>query len=103
MVSARAIHHVRELTRIATGQLRPSDGTTISMKATILFVIIRGDAEIFAPNHRACPSFCKYLKQASDGGVDIIAKRVSWGTGTDFEIGICYDDKVLPIKWPSLE
>ena len=51
----RAIHHVRELTRIATGELLGEN--QIPYKATILFGITRSDAEYFRPNHEACPSF----------------------------------------------
>jgi len=102
VVSARAIHHVRELTKLAQGKLREEDpegecwdGT---YQATLLFVVIRGDAQAFRPNREACPSFAKYLGQAKDEGVQVLAKRVSWGTTKD-ELGSCFDDKMLPIHW----
>lgn len=98
VVSARAIHHVRELTRIATGELM-SEGGDERYQATILFVIIRGDAVSFRPNHEACPSLLRYLKEAEQAGVQVLAKRVSWGTGE--EEGVCFDDDVLPIEWPN--
>jgi len=98
VVSARAIHHIRELTRIAQGQLKDEQQV---YQATILFVVIRGDAESFRPNHEACPSFCKYLKRANESGVQVLAKRVSWGTGVD--MAKCFDDKLLPIEWPNIE
>ena len=96
VVSARAIHHVRELTRIAKGELKGENGELY--QATILFVVIRGDAEAFRPNLEACPSFCKYLKIAEESGVQILAKRVRWGCNE--EVGMCFSDKVLPIDWP---
>ena len=98
VVSARAIKHVRELTHIVQGKL--SDGET-SYQATVLFVVIRGDVHGFRPNHEACPSFCKYLKEAEDAGVQVLAKRVRWGSGE--EEGRCYDDAMLPIEWPDME
>lgn len=109
VVSARAIHHVRELTRIANGELVHKSDPETDMdtagaegeryKATILFVVIRGDAESFRPNVQACPSFGRYLRLAENGGVEILVKRVSWGTGE--QEGMCFDDKLLPIEWPN--
>lgn len=92
VVSTRAIHHVRELTRIASGELTGEDGERY--KATIVFVVIRGDATSFRPNGDACPSFEKYLRLAKEAGVDIIVKRVSWGPN-----GECFDDGLLPLEW----
>jgi hypothetical protein len=102
VVSTRAIHHVRELTRIANGDLVHRDPETDvkeEYKATILFVVIRGDAESFRPNVQACPSFGRYLRLAEKAGVEILVKRVSWGTGE--QEGMCFDDKLLPIEWPK--
>ena len=95
VVSARAIKHVRELTQIAQGKLKEGNET---YQATVLFVVIRGDAEKFRPNHEACPSFLKYLKEADSAGVQVLAKRVTWGTGVNE--GDCFDDIMLPIEWP---
>lgn len=102
VVSARAIHHVGELTKLAQGSLREEgsadwDGT---YQATLLFVVIRGDAMAFRPNHEACPSFARYLKQAKDNGVQVLAKRVKWGT-TKEEWGHCFDDTELSIEWDA--
>jgi hypothetical protein len=107
VVSTRAIHHIRELTRIANGELLHVDPETSEKgaaageryKATILFVVIRGDAERFRPNVQACPSFGRYLRLAEQAGVEILVKRVSWGTGE--QEGMCFDDKLLPIEWPK--
>lgn len=105
VVSTRAIHHVRELTRIASGEL--TDDNQTKYKATILFVIVRNDIEYFYPNDKACPSFCKYLKVAYDSGVDVIAKRVSWSNNNDnidnkYPLGICFHDpQTIPIVWPT--
>jgi hypothetical protein len=105
VVSTRAIHHVRELTRIANGDLVGGDGDPETgtgaerYKATILFIVIRGDAESFRPNVQACPSFGRYLRLAENAGVEILVKRVSWGTGE--QEGMCFDDKLLPIEWPN--
>jgi hypothetical protein len=113
VVSTRAIHHMRELTRIANGELVATNdadadadlsetGTGTAgerYKATILFVVIRGDAESFRPNVQACPSFGRYLRLAEQAGVEILVKRVSWGNGE--QEGMCFDDKLLPIEWPN--
>lgn len=105
VVSARAIHHVGELAKLAQGKLRETvgqddqergwDGT---YQATLLFVVIRGDAAAFRPNRDACPSFAKYVAQAKDQGVQILAKRVCWGEEAN-ELGHCYNDIMLPIQW----
>ena len=39
------------------------------LRAAVMFVVIREDAVSFRPNHEACPSFARYLKEASDAGV----------------------------------
>lgn len=92
VVSARAINHVRELTRLVKeGQY----------KATIFFVVVRGDAQAFRPNANACPSFAKYLRLAEQAGVQVMAKRVTWGE-KDHQFGTCFDDpSELPIDWPD--
>ena len=101
VVSARAIHHVDELARLADGNLReknPQDGWDGTYLATLLFVVIRGDAAAFRPNHEACPSFAKHLAEARQRGVQVLAKRVSWGIQEE-EYGNCYDDVMLPVQW----
>lgn len=90
VVSARAIKHVRELTRLTQ---------TKDFDATVLFVVIRNDARAFRPNHEACPSFARYLKEAEDAGVQILAKQVCWGE--DDDIGRCYEGPLLDIEWPK--
>ena len=69
---------------------------------TILFVVVRGDAKYFRPNHEACPSFAKYLKEANDAGVQILAKQVIWGDEEAKELGNCYEGNLLDIKWPDI-
>lgn len=91
VVSARAIKHVRELTRIVKDDTQQFD-------ATVLFVVIRHDAKAFRPNSDACPSFTKYLKEAKKSGVQVLAKQVIWGEGDD--IGKCYEGDLLVIEWP---
>jgi DNA-binding sugar fermentation-stimulating protein len=90
VVSARAIHHVRELTRVTENQ---------SYDTTILFVVVRGDATHFRPNHECCPSFCKYLHHAHSTGVQVLAKQVWWG-GEGSDIGKCFEGGLLDIRWP---
>lgn len=90
VVSARAIKHVQELTRLST---------TKDFDATVLFVVIRSDAKAFRPNHEACPSFAKYLKKAQTAGVQILAKQVRWGEGKD--LGKCFEGPLLDIVWAA--
>jgi DNA-binding sugar fermentation-stimulating protein len=91
VVSARAIKHVRELTRIV--QTKPKE-----YSATVLFIVIRHDAKAFRPNKDACPSFAKYLKVARDAGVQVLAKQVVWAEGED--LGKCFEGDLLEIEWP---
>ena len=130
VVSARAIKHVRELTKLVdkgkddnnnkkNKHTKNATTTVEKYDATILFVVIRGDAKYFRPNHEACPSFAKYLKEAKDVGVQVLATQVVWGEEKDNELGNCYyymgDDEegedvkgrggkvggnLLDIKWP---
>lgn len=73
--------------------------------ATILFVVIRGDAVAFRPNGEACPSFARYLKDAEVRGVQILVKRVRWGSGVkdrgedDAQMRECLDDGWLDVEW----
>lgn len=90
VVSARAIKHVRELASLVEKG---------SYQATILFVVVRKDAQRFRPNIDACPSFARYLRESHEKGVQILVKRVSSGEGE--ESGLCSDDEWLDIEWPS--
>ena len=101
VVSTRAIHHVRELTRIVKGECQDNfsgNNNHTAAAATLLLVVLRGDAQAFQPNAEACPSFARYLHDAHKAGVHVVAKRVSWN-----ERGECWDDhdSVLPILWPA--
>jgi DNA-binding sugar fermentation-stimulating protein len=97
VVSARAIKHVQELTKLVMEKRK--DGSEYS--ATVLFVVIRHDAKAFRPNHEACPSFTKYLKKAEESGVQILAKQVRWGEKGD--LGKCFEGKLLDVTWPKDE
>ena len=88
VVSARAIKHVQELRKLVS---------TKQYDATVLFVVIRHDAKRFRPNHEACPSFARYLKEAEEAGVQILAKQVCWGEGDD--IGKCFEGPLLDMVW----
>jgi DNA-binding sugar fermentation-stimulating protein len=92
VVSARAIKHVRELTRLR--QTRKFD-------ATVLFVVIRNDARAFRPNYEACPSFARYITEAEEAGVQVLAKQVLWGEGID--MGKCFEGPLLDIDWPKID
>jgi DNA-binding sugar fermentation-stimulating protein len=85
VVSTRAIKHVRELTQLVQEGI---------YDATILFLVIRGDAQVFRPNQEACPSFARYLQEAQNAGVQLLAKRVRWD---EVDVGMCHDDKWLDV------
>jgi len=96
VVSARAIKHVMELTSLVREK---------TFDATVLFIVIRGDAETFRPNHEACPTFARYLKEAHEKGVQVLAKCVRWEenitsystySSSTFS---CIADKWLDIDW----
>lgn len=103
VVSARAIKHVQELTRIARGEKKMTiQGEERRVRAAILFVVVRHDVETFRPNYEACPSFARYLKEAKDAGVLVVAHRVRWGE-EEGEVGKAFSDGELPIVWPTEE
>ena len=93
VVSARAIKHVRELTRMVIDDSKEFD-------CTVLFVVIRHDAKAFRPNVDACPSFARYIREAKDAGVQVLAKQVVWGEDNE-SIGKCFEGKLLDIAWPK--
>ena len=93
VVSARAIKHVRELTAIASGERALDDGTPL--RACVLFIVVRSDAVSFRPNAEACPSFARYLGEARDAGVTVLARRVRWGEGD--QLGAAIDEGNLPV------
>lgn len=92
VVSSRAIKHVRELTRMVLDDSKHFD-------CTVLFVVIRHDAKAFRPNVEACPSFARYIREAHDAGVQVLAKQVVWGEGPQ-TMGKCFEGKLLEISWP---
>ncbi len=61
--TARGARHLHELSVVRTEGGR----------AGVFFVIQRGDAQAFAPNHGTDPSFTHSLKAAQDAGVEIYA------------------------------
>ena len=95
VVSARAIKHVRELTAVASGIKTGEAGERI--KAAVLFIVVRRDALFFRPNADACPSFARYLREAHDAGVQVLARRVRWGEHEGEELGTAIDDGSLPV------
>jgi len=99
VVSARAIKHVDELAGLARGALASgmgANGAAGPMRAAILFVVVREDAALFRPNHEACPSFAKHLREARDAGVLVLAQRVRFGNdGRAESLG------PLPICWET--
>ena len=86
---------MRELTAVASG-LKTGDGGK-RIKAAVLFIVVRKDALSFRPNEDACPSFARYLREAREAGVQILARRVRWGEMEGEELGNAIDDGSLPI------
>ena len=96
VVSARAIRHVDELARISAGDLTEENGERLG--ASVLFICGRGDAQLFRPNHEACPSFARHLKRAREAGVKVMAHRIEWGVGDDE--GRAFWGGRLPVHFP---
>eukprot|EP00980_Cylindrotheca_fusiformis_P031035 scaffold25736_cov117-Cylindrotheca_fusiformis.AAC.4 len=92
VVSARAIKHVQELTRVTSDKSQ-------NFVATILFVVVRGDAKAFRPNYEACPSFARYLKEAESKNVQVLAKQVIWSV--EGNLAKCFEGDLLDIDWPA--
>ncbi|MCS7039132.1 MAG: DNA/RNA nuclease SfsA [Anaerolineae bacterium] len=51
------------------------DAVAAGMRAAVVFVIQRSDAERFAPNDEADPAFGRTLRQAAAAGVEVLAYR----------------------------
>ena len=62
----------------------------------MLFVVGRGDAELFRPNVDGCASFARHLAAARDAGVRVLAHRVVWGQGED--LGKAFWGGELPVE-----
>jgi DNA-binding sugar fermentation-stimulating protein len=91
VVSARAIDHVRELTKLADTSCAAHGAHAV--RCAILFVCGRSDAVIMRPNGAACPTFARYLNAAREKScVKVLCHRVRWGQGAD--VGKAYDDGV---------
>ncbi len=69
--SVRGARHLGELARAAR------DG----WRATVLFIIQRGDAKVFRPNRRTDPDFSSALEQAVAAGVEVYAWRCRVDSG----------------------
>lgn len=98
VVSARAIRHVRELTRIATGDAK--DSSYPDLFAAVMFVVARSDAVCFRVNGKACPEFAKAARAAHDLGVRLLAPQVSFELDADGRCSAVYRGQ-LPIEWPA--
>jgi hypothetical protein len=99
VVSARAIDHIRELSKLAESS-SSSSGCTKVVRCAILFVCGRGDAMGVRANGAACPTFAKYLEAAREKNlVKILCHRVRWGHGAD--AGKAYDGGELQLM-PAL-
>ena len=85
VVSARAIKHLIELTKLVVEK---------TYKATMMFMVCRKDVFSFTPNNKSCPSFCKYLQLAKNSGVNILALQVSFDSSGQWTY-----EKELPIMY----
>ena len=88
VVSARAIEHLRELTHVAR-----RGG---SESAAVVLMAGRHDVASARPNGAACPSFARYLAEAEEAGVRVLAHRVRWGEGED--AGRAFDGGPIPME-----
>ena len=99
VVSARAIKHISELTKIAKGTKKETSYPRI--ESAVLFIIARNDVEQFRPNHEACPTFAKYLKKARDNGVKVAAVKFKYElekVSSGYKCSVCFEGQI-PIDW----
>ena len=61
-------------------------------------LVVRRDAMQFRANAEACPSFARYLSEAHQAGVKVIARRVRWGEADGEDLGVAIDDGSLPVS-----
>ena len=94
VVSARAIKHVDELSKIASGVLTEENDE--KLQAAVLFLVGRKDVELFRPNAEGCVSFARHLKNASMCGVNVVAHKIIWGENEDE--GKAYWGGELPVE-----
>ena len=97
VVSARAIKHVKELTKLASGEILEADNE--KLESGIIFVVGRHDVTGVRPNAAACPVFTRYLKIVKEAGVRVSAHAVRWGEGVD--LGVAYYGGEIPVIFPS--
>ena len=75
------------------------------LRAAVMFVVIREDAVSFRPNHEACPSFARYLREAQEAGVQGRRNRLNAVWSTEFPIPSCREVSscfVLGVPLPCL-
>ena len=94
VVSARAIKHVSELTEIATGAKKDEKYPTI--RACVLFIVVRNDCDYFRPHKEACNVFSRVLENAYNNGVNIIVQKVGWKYSEDGKMK-GYDEGVIDL------
>ena len=77
------------------------------LHAAVLFVVARRDATKFRCNAEACPSFARYVAEAKQKGVTVLARRVRWeeleggggeGEGEGGFAGGAIDDGPIPVE-----
>lgn len=96
VVSARAIEHLRELAALARGGGGSRSSSAPRARAVVALVAGRHDVASVRPNGAACASFARYLAEARDAGVLVVAHRVRWGEGAD--LGKAFDAGRLEIE-----
>ena len=96
VVSARAIEHLRELAALARGGGGSRSSSAPRTRAVVALVAGRHDVASVRPNGAACASFARYLAEARDAGVLVVAHRVRWGEGAD--LGKAFDAGRLEIE-----
>lgn len=84
VVSERAIKHVRNLSKLCS----KSGG---GHRASVLFVVNRGDCEVMRACHEQDEVFAREMKKAKESGVGVDAFRVRWT-----EEGEAWFDGVVP-------
>ena len=100
VVSARAIRHVGELTRIAKGER--ADAAYPRLSSAVIFIVARSDAEYFRVNHDACPAFARAALEAHNSGVKILASMVSFELDRPDRLCSAVYRGQIPVEWDQI-
>ena len=86
-ISDRAYKHIEDLIKLK------KEG----YKVSLVFIIQRGDAEVFSPNYNKDKIYSEKLKEAYDKGVEIYAYKFKWSNKNN--IATCKFMKKIDVQF----